>query len=1260
MSLIRYVNSEELTQLNEPQYGQLFLDEDLGLLPHLYLIPNDPNFTKSSVAQLHIYSFYGDYISGDHNATYLIHDPSTNSLLVDVADTFRQANIRRGSYITVLNLFRAVWGSIDVPSVYVKEISPDRTELKLGVSPHLVDSVEFQNFKVYVGELQMENIFNNMVIDFGFNKISKLTLIRFDKNDPSIFYIKLYQPLSEDVENKDTAWFSFETMNPYVDTIILSTPIKQGQTTTLRGANYDIDTKEWGSNSTIYKSWNDLLDTDSPTTQRIIDGTISGSAQARLNIDYSDFNNYIFYSSAEERVKNFNYKVGLIEGYDNTISILQSTTASSTVFISGSISTNETRRDRLVSTMDSFERWMYYEATSSIFTHGVSGSITPYPKYIEGGRYNLHPTTSSIVTSWYGGMIASASNYDVHNTDRLWYSIPEHVVMDSGNSDYVLFVDMIGQHFDNLYSYTRALTKIHERDEHPERGASNDLLFHIAKSFGWDVQNTHQLSDLWFYKEGVNQAGTLDNSGSLFSVSRENQTQQIWRRIVNNLPYLLKTKGTSRSVKALIAIYGIPNTIISIKEYGGTSSENDKPQLIEDRFAYKLNFDGNQHIRLIETIIPKGGIGLNYASDPIIPYTKEFRFSTTYSSSVSMSLFQAATGVSGFNNPHFDISTVHYNSVSTSSYSGSYAYGYLHVRIKDINGIIISGSTDYLPIYDGDMWTVKLAHDAIFRANNGEIGTLSLDVMKAADCVNGQIAHSASLALVDFDGGEDYFGGGDLSTIFLGGNTGSSGAGRSYAHHFSGSIQNYREYMEDITDDTFRDHVLNPSAYHGNTYTSSFYELYRYFPLGGDSIRYDHTIVTSVTSSQPDRNMTFYNSASFIGWTGDQSTQYTGFRETYYIYTPSIGGNNIRNNKIRVEGSSLTRDLSPTGRSEKSQFDLAPIDTNRLAIVYSLTDHINRDIFNHMGFEELDDWIADPDLEMESEYSELKRISNEYYKKYEQKNAINSFIRILSVYDYTFFEQIKQLVPARADLIAGILIEPNILERSKVRLSRKPTVSNPQYDQVIPMVEKPLSGLYPTYEGSASAAVTTTMDHHYLTASIVDPVMFHVEHSYVTGSIENPLVFTGSSIHHTGIHDQRTGICGLVDVIRNRYSGSGTATQSIVIHSSIPSDTGYTRVVYHYSASGVFETKYKKQWYAAVSKSYGMYYSRSLEPIGYQAIEESAHSNSRFRGTKITGAGINIDSPDTVDGGPVVTVIESNPNNLFIKGNGDSGNLLVE
>jgi hypothetical protein len=35
----------------------------------------------------------------------------------------------------------------------------------------------------------------------------------------------------------------------------------------------------------------------------------------KLNIDYSDFNNFIFYSSATERLENFRYKLELLEYY---------------------------------------------------------------------------------------------------------------------------------------------------------------------------------------------------------------------------------------------------------------------------------------------------------------------------------------------------------------------------------------------------------------------------------------------------------------------------------------------------------------------------------------------------------------------------------------------------------------------------------------------------------------------------------------------------------------------------------------------------------------------------------------------------------------------------------------------------------------------------------------------------------------------------------------------------------------------------------
>lgn len=1417
MSLTRYENEQVIIQLNEPQYGQVFRSVDLNILPHTYLVPDDPNFVKSNITQLHIYSFYGDYIAGDHNASYLVHDKGTNSFLIDLAETFREANIRRGSYIVVANSLAQVWGNPDRSVVYISEISPDRTELKLTVPSGIVATGEVGTFRDTVGQLSAQNILNNLVIDFGFNRIEKILMVRFDPNDASVIYLKLYKPLNDEVDNKQTAWFGLETMNSYVDTVILTSPIAQGQTHQMRGANYDIDSSAWASNATVFKSWNDLLDTDAPTTQRIIDASLSGSGQVHLNIDYTDFSNFIFYSSAEERVKNFKYKLGLIQTYGSNIDTLETTLVSSSigelivsggfdtggsgwkysgatsfavgtaqvfhdpaggtsatgyvsqsitttpeetywvhfdgtfafttfavpmtiavsvnnvvkytkttstsqtvfasasftgsgtdivkftmtvngsgqpvmrggnvildnisvpytithtfsgsraVFTSASIATNQNRINTLLSTFDSFERWLYYTGTSSLFTHDISGSITPYPKYILDGRYVVHHTTSSIATAWYNGMISSASVYDHQNVNRLWWSIPEHVVMDEGNSDYVLFVDMVGQHFDNLYSYTKALTQIHERDEHPERGTSNDLLYHVAKSFGWNLQNTRQLSDLWFYKAGMNSTGQYDSTGSMFSLSRENQTQQIWRRVVNNLPYLLKTKGTARSVKAMMSIYGIPQTIISIKEYGGPSAEADKPQLIDDHFGYALNFAGSQSV-----VIPRVA-NTSFSSSTyngVVPDTVMFRFNTTYTGSGAMTLYDIDYINVADGNNHYkglDLRIV----PATASISGSHDYGQLYLRTwNHTTNLTSTVSTPWMPLFDGDMWNVWLFSPRPIVGNSGT-SQISVVVARAADCTNGTYVLSGSARISGVipsripwwyanrsltNQVKSRIGG---APVFSFGITGSIA-------NFSGSIHGYKEYITTISSQSFIEHVLNPLAYHVNNPTSSYDYLYKYFPLGLDAIRYDHSASMFISSSQPNRGI--YGSGSFnsvatfsnFGFIGDQDAQYRDFRETHYVYTPSIGGNNIRNSKIRLEGNSLRNTLSPTIRSERSQYDYAPIDTNRLAVVFSLADHVNRDIFNQFGFDELDEWIADPQLEFENEYSELKRFSNHYYKKYTQRNDINAFIRILSVYDYTFFEQIKQLVPGRADLIAGILIEPNILERSKVQVSKRPTIENPQWDRVITIRDKDPESEYLTFEGSASAAMDVDFQYHYLSGSIPDPVFFDIGYTYHTGSIFDPVEFDGISIHHVDIIHQNTGICGVVDVYPTRYSGSQSHTQSIVDDPRIQHQCKYFCVEYHYSGSGVFETRYKKQWYAAVSKSYGMYYSRSLHPCGYQIDECGSRNNSRYRGSKMTGADFNVDSPDTVDGGPVVTIIESNPNNLFMGGSGDRGNLLVE
>lgn len=1270
MSLSRYINEDQIVRSNDPQYGQIFTNEDLKILPYHQLVPTAP--VDSVISQVHIYSFHGDYLVGDHNAAHLDYENITKSYLFDVAASFREANIYRGSYKIAVNLFKPVWGSPDASSVVLSEISPDRTEIKLRIPPPLVGSPSYISFRQKIESYTSDNILNNLIVDFGFNRIAKCTILKFKPSEPDIVYIKLYGRLDELINEKDSGWFAFEIADPYLDTVTLAAPISVGAANVLRRPNFDIDTSQWSSNSTVFKSWNDLLDTDAPTAQRIIDASISGSSQSiPLNIDYTSFGNFIFYSSAEERLKNFKYKVGLLEDYSSSIARLQNTTASTTFYISSSVAIQQKRVDNLISSLDHFEKWLYYAPTASIFSHDITGSLTPYPKKLVNGKYSLYHSTSSIVTSWYNSNIFSASAYDKTNYNRLWWSIPEHILMDDGNSNYVTFVEMVGNHFDNLYSYVNALTKIHERDEHHERGASNNLLWHIAKSFGWNLQNTHQLADLWHYKLGTDETGQLSSTGSMFSVPRETQTQIIWRRIVNNLPFLLKTKGTARGVKALMSIYGIPQTLISIKEYGGPATENYKPTLIEDRFAYALSLKGRQNVQLYRYRINSPSGSWQNGITKYVPDTVMFRFGTTYSGSTSMSLWSIENVDNGKRNVA-ELRLHHCKElVGTSSYSGSRAYGRVSFTIETSNPTFkyYSGSTDYLPLYDGDMWTVRL-HTQTPVTPTSNTASFYLDVAKAADCTFGDYIISSSTTVVAYSnsGSNNFYAWGVSATqstqpelIKLGGTTASFGiaAAIGTASFFSGSMQGYKEYFSTMSMQTFREHVLNPAAYHLDYPTESYNSLYRYFPLGLDVIRYDHSTTQSIMSSQPNRSNNFYLSASFIGFSGSQTNHYSHVNETYYVYAPSLGGTNVRNNKIRLESSYLQNDLSPLVRSEKSLYDKAPVDTGRLAIVFSLSDQVNRDIYNQFGFGELDDYIADPAIEFEDTYQSLRGFSDEYWKKYQTSIDANAFIRILSVYDYTFFEQIKQLAPGRADLIAGILIEPDLLQRSKVRITKRPTIEEPFYDKAITRPDNQV-GDAPFYETSASVDIDIDFENCYYTASIDYNREVEWENEYYTASIDFPYDISGSLCHHFEIADQNTGFCGTIDVIRNRYSGSCGETGSFVCEPYIRSNCRYFRVIYHYSASGNFPNRYLKQWYTAVSMSYKMYYSRSLTPTNYQIDECSTQNNSRYRGSKLSGADFNVDSPDTIDGGPVISIFEVNPNILYTGKGTENGNISVE
>lgn len=1378
MSLSRFYNREELIKIKQKREGQTLTSLDLSTISHdIQILAQLDN--NSVLCEGHIYNTSGDYIASDYNVPYKF-SSKYRDVLIDVPSIFDRQDIINGEYKVSFSFLFPLFGDISTYPFFLEEVSPDRTELKLTIKDSYQQEFpeakkNLKDFEKVASYLKNQGVLNNVVLNFGRNRIVKVINIKAECRDSAspqpcnpdvagscdelVLYCKLYAPLLDEINETESCFVAFKVLNDYVIPFLLIPEQAAESCRLLRGPNFDTPyTNLENSNQTGVQYWNALLDANPDTKSRLIREIFSGSNSVDLNLDWSSFENFVNYGSAEERLRNYDYKLKLIEYYTSQSNSLLSTTGTgSLIQVLKYDLTLQNRITRVKEEFDPFENYLYYK-TGSDFTHGISGSILPNPKYPSGNYIINYPTTSSQYTQWFNTFVEEAKEYDRKNLSSLYYNTPDHILRDPNNSQYVTFLHMIGQHFDNLYSFVRKLTSIHERDEHPAYGIPNELLPYYAQSLGWKIQNTRTLSDLWLYKLGTDNSGSYSEpSGSLVSLSHQSLSYQIWRRIVNSLPFLLKSKGTERSIKALFNAYGIPFTLISVKEYGGPAAEDDtpesKPSTTEQRFQYLLNLDGNQYIKL-----PRHYVSSSLYNKVLTPSTVEFRLRTNYTTAPSMSVWSIEE--QGTGNILHNLEIVPY----TSSLYGQNTYGYL--RYTAATGSIgnlsyISNTGSLLPLYDNDIWSIRIhTNEALYSGSDFD-GIINIEYAKASDIIDARVSLSSSFT-VTAQSSSLYYGLGAQTgithSIILGGTTGSNNL------RFSGSIQSYKEYFEPFSQQIFADHVLNPGSYAGTTFTSSFNSLYRFYPLGLEALRFDHTVYTEVSSSHPNQKLSTGTTASFFNFTGTQSTQYTGLTEIYYVRKPSIGGNNVKSNKIRIEKSELDGELSTSRRAEISMFDRQQKDSNRLAVVFSPTDQVNRDISNQFGPFNFDDFIGDPGDRFNSIYPNLISAQTDYFKKYSRANDIGKYIEIFSLYDYTVFEQIKQLIPARANLVTGVLIEPSLLERSKIerkdpsvdfidkstvlegvkfnidsnnieipqgklsgsfeieieRQKNKATINfeleielernrikanlkpstwevdkqetgvKTHFAEITQIQPPPPSLIYSTYLGEAQTKLiqvqgsysdlhegvaeiydrklesnnvqnideyaigdyfvsqskyyvrttdlTTTDYYEFITAEFLE---FLDKYNYKIYENNSTIFRSPTSGQIPVIYVTGSRLYSTVQVREYFYSSSGQFTLGVTSPNMLLSP------VYLNNRTGS-KSEYLREQDYAINKEFKAYYSSSLRSANYQFYEDTSTGNMRFKGSKLEGADINVDSPRTITGGPVVTVKIVNDNTTII------------
>lgn len=951
---------------------------------------------EEDCVELHIYDLNGNLLDSVYNFEgYEIPDIDDvegyySEITFNPDKTLRDLSYDRGEYELRVNFHRRKVANTNENLFYIDTISPSRTELRV----KLIDNENLSSLlfatNQFIAELNDSNEGTDYFKDFALNLEKDIILtgvnIIAEPNKSNSFLIKLYEPLPNSYTEKSPFRIIEELTSPIKYKINLGTPKITVDSTELRGPNLRIDTRLNSSIPSAYKTYNDILSYTSSGSLNNVLNVLSSSIPISVEYDNPNtdsgyvYDKFIHFSSAEERLRNFKYKLELIELYTSKSAYIDTLSPS---YVSSIKLENESLKNNIVQNFDNYERYLYFD--SGTYSWPKSNSTQPY---------TLRPTTSSEALDWFNSSVEDANNFDGQNPYILRNALPQYIIDNNQNEQFIAFVDMIGQYFDNIWLYIENITDKNIAHNSLTEGISKELVFEALKEKGIPAfdqfENTNLFeyligsytgSDNFSYQAPEEQTMVSSSNGS---IPKGDITKEVWKRLYHNAPYLLKTKGTERGMKALLACYGIPETILHVKEYGGPSVDKSTFRT----FKYPKTTKGLYFDHLNTT---NGNIQLRFAADPDEGDGKKYHEFTIIPDKIpTNNIIVGGTGAGAEG-----ISIITSSIYEQSGYfTGSF------------------GTSSLFPVYSGNPITFFVTVNSISELDI----TASMYIDNQINYVSFTSSFNSILAEI-----------GPVAT--------------SNDNQFTSSsfyVHNFKTYTSSLSQETKNIHTKDPNIIAGNNTSSYFNDLIFYNPLGSNLIIEPGSTDANgkLVPTYSFKDYSTYNNTSRLFLTTPTPTpgffRWDNVQYTHHLTTPDTVGVSMASEKTRYDMGTIDDNiLSPVIRSEASALDRQPQDFSNLGIFFSPTFEVNEDIIYTLGGFRLDDYIGDPTDLNNSEYSSLKSLRDEYAEKVERRFNFWDYIKLIQYFDHTVFKIIEEFAPAKANLKTGLVIEPHYLERNK-------------------------------------------------------------------------------------------------------------------------------------------------------------------------------------------------------------------------------------
>jgi hypothetical protein len=730
-------------------------------------------------------------------------------------------------------------------------------------------------------------------------------------------------------------------------------------------------------------------------------------------------------------------------------------------------------------------------------------------------------------------LLASATVYDAANMNLITRLVPQHYLLDGalfdgfsepggdggnayggegipgegqlGDVQVVLSLLYIwAKFFDEMKLYADSFSTLRTVTYDRYDSAPDNFLHDLVKHYGFNLPPMFNDSTVEQYSLAEN----VDKEISTNEHSLKYVQNEILRRVLINIPDVIRSKGTQHSIKSFLRAVGIdPDNSLRIREFGGPTvkqldnsreSKRDIGSMVEfitsslavspflSASRIEVGYPTQAGTFTQQTLFPPHGIS-NNVDDGLLT-SGSWSLEATYKyNPIQRSLMTSATQslvrlcVTGTLSSSFGLIA---NLLVVSSSNDPKLMLYCRPGTTSSSPTLFM--TMSLPngaFFDSQKWSVSFGcerNDSIdsivsssyfLRVSNQAAGELENYISTSSffnECPSGEdnvfrkkstLSSSGSFLVVGqnqtISTGSYYLNDSTIST-------------ESRVTDFNGSVSNLRFWSKALSEDEWNEHVLNYRSA-GVSEPSTNYNYVTSKTGSFERLRLETFVKQTELSASTDGSLTFIDLSengfhfSGSGFTIDDKSIKPEIFD--YSYISPYFDEASTNEKIRIRSFNKQSLIDSTPHASAAPvYELVkseePTDDARFSIDFSLVDALNRDIITMFStLDSMNNSLGSPELLFSADYPDLEVLRDLYFNRIKEKLNFKAFFEFYRWFDMSIGTFIEQLVPRKTKFRGThFTIESHMLERHKlqyqfvetyVRENNRPSLKDTIYLQLI-------------------------------------------------------------------------------------------------------------------------------------------------------------------------------------------------------------------